>query len=161
MHRIVYPGTFDPITNGHLDLVRRAAGIFDEVVVAVTTNLSKQPLFSDVERTELAKAVLADLPNVSVVNFSGLLVDFCVEHKISLILRGLRAISDFEYELQLANTNRALRGDIETLFLTSDVSYAYISSSLVREIASLGGQVEHLVPEIVAKSLRKKFSVGS
>ena len=161
MHRIVYPGTFDPITNGHLDLVRRAAGIFDEVVVAVTTNLSKQPLFSDVERTELAKAVLADLPNVSVVNFSGLLVDFCVEHKISLILRGLRAISDFEYELQLANTNRALMGDIETLFLTSDVSYAYISSSLVREIASLGGQVEHLVPEIVAKSLRKKFSVGS
>lgn len=159
MNKIVYPGTFDPITNGHLDLVRRAAGIFDEVVVAVTTNLSKKPLFSDIERTEFAKVVFADLPNVVVATFSGLLVDFCESQKIHFVLRGLRAISDFEYELQLANTNRALTGNIETLFLTSDVAFAYISSSLVREIASLGGNVGHLVPEIVAQSLSEKFKM--
>ncbi|MGD2117114.1 MAG: pantetheine-phosphate adenylyltransferase [Chromatiales bacterium] len=159
MVKAVYPGTFDPITHGHSDLVRRAAGLFDEVIVAVAVNAGKQPVCSIEERLHLATEVLSDLPNVAVVTFDNLLVEFAKQQQARVVLRGLRAVSDFEYEFQLAGMNRKLAPEIETIFLTPAEKYAYISSSLVREVAMLGGDVSDFVHPIVEQALQSK--VGS
>lgn len=156
----VYPGTFDPITNGHSDLVQRAARIFDRVILAVATggqSGAKKSVFSVDERVSLAKNVLADMPNVEVIQFDGLLIDFVQKQNAQAILRGLRAVSDFEYEFQLASMNRHLNEKIETLFLTPAEQYSYISSSLVREIAALGGDVTPFVHEQVATALNNRI----
>lgn len=155
----IYPGTFDPITNGHSDLVQRAARIFDKVILAVAKGQegSKQPVFSIEERVSLASEVLQGIPNVEVIQFDGLLVDFVQQQKAQVILRGLRAVSDFEYEFQLASMNRHLNENIETMFLTPAEQYSYISSSLVREIAGLGGDVSPFVHEKVAAALNNRI----
>lgn len=150
----LYPGTFDPITNGHHDLVRRAAGIFDRVVVAIAANPNKAPLFPLARRVELSRAVLADLPNVEVMGYSGLTVEFAREQDLNVILRGLRAVSDFEFEFQLANMSRHLAPEIETMFMTPQEQFTFISSTLVREVAILGGNVVEFVHPIVAEALR-------
>jgi pantetheine-phosphate adenylyltransferase len=151
----VYPGTFDPITNGHHDLVRRAASIFDGLVVAIAANPNKAPMFPLEKRVELAQAVLSDVPNVRVLGYSGLTVDFAREHQLSVIVRGLRAVSDFEFEFQLANMTRHLSRDIETVFMTPQEQFSFISSTLVREIAVFGGDVSEFVHPVVATELRK------
>ena len=153
----MYPGTFDPVTRGHEDLVRRATKLFDEVVVAIATNPDKAPLFSLEERVALASDVLKDLPGVSVTGYKGLTVDFARERGLSAIVRGLRAVSDFEYEFQLATMNRHLTDQVETVFLTPTEHYTFVSSSLVREIARLGGDVSSFVHPHVADSLTTKF----
>lgn len=156
MKTAVYPGTFDPITNGHSDIIARASVLFDRVVVAVAGNPGKQPVFGLEERVKLARKVLADLENVEVMEFDTLLVDFAREIGANVILRGLRAVSDFEYEFQLAGMNRRLAPDLETMFLTPAEQYTYISSSLVREISALGGDVKDFVHPVVAVALQKK-----
>lgn len=153
----VYPGTFDPITNGHSDLVRRASKLFDRVIVAVAANPSKTPAFSLEERVGMAKEVLGDLGNVEVVGFDILLVKFVRDQSASVILRGLRAVSDFEYEFQLAGMNRRLDPEVETVFMTPSETYAYISSSLVREISGLGGDVSQFVHEKVMAALKDRL----
>lgn len=158
MKTVVYPGTFDPITNGHIDLVERACKLFDSVVVSIAKSEKKKPLFSLAERIELAGAALSHLNNVEVVGFDYLLVNFARDRQATAILRGLRAVSDFEYEFQLANMNRALAQEAETIFLTPSEKLSYISSSLVREIASLGGNISPFVPPAVASALRNKFA---
>jgi len=155
---VIYPGTFDPITHGHSDLIARAGKLFDHIIVAVAANVGKQPMFDLKRRVELAKTALAGFKFVSVLPMHGLLVEFAQQHKAVAIIRGLRAVSDFEYEFQLAGMNRKLAPDIETLFLTPAAKYAYISSSLVREIASLGGDIDEFVQEDVAIALRDRFS---
>ena len=154
----VYPGTFDPITRGHEDLVRRAVRLFDQVVVAVAEARNKRPFFSMDERVAMARDVLADVPHVRVEGFSGLLIDFVAEQGAIAVLRGLRAASDFEYELQLAGMNRNLKPDIETLFLTPSDQYMFISASMIREIAQLGGDVTPFVHPLVARRLNEKIS---
>ena len=149
----MYPGTFDPITLGHEDLVRRAARLFDRVVVAIAENPSKEPMFSLEERVELARISLDDLENVNVSGYDGLTVDFARENNLGVILRGLRAVSDFEYEFQLANMNRHLAADVETAFLTPNENYNFISSSLVREICSMGGDISEFVSPTVNEAL--------
>lgn len=151
--KIVYPGTFDPITRGHEDLVRRASRIFGRVVVAVAASANKQPFFSLDERLEMARRTLADLANVEVASFDSLLVDFVRDHGTNLVLRGLRAVSDFEYEFQLAGMNRSLFPELETVFLTPADQYMFVSASMVREIARLGGDVSPFVPASVAERL--------
>jgi pantetheine-phosphate adenylyltransferase len=151
----VYPGTFDPITNGHHDLARRAARLFDRVFVAIAANPNKTPMFSLDQRVDLARRVLQDLPNVEVMGYSNLTVEFAREHHVSVIVRGLRAVSDFEFEFQLANMSRHLERDIETLFLTPQEQFTFISSSLVREVAVLGGDVRKFVHPIVEAELKK------
>ncbi|MFA5493560.1 MAG: pantetheine-phosphate adenylyltransferase [Porticoccaceae bacterium] len=158
MKTVVYPGTFDPITNGHVDLVERACKLFDNVIVSIAKSEKKNPLFSLNERITLASTALAHLSNVEVVGFDYLLVNFAQDRKATAILRGLRAVSDFEYEFQLANMNRALAHEAETIFLTPAEKLSYISSSLVREIASLGGDISPFVHSSVAAALRDKFS---
>ena len=153
----VYPGTFDPITRGHEDLVRRAAGIFDRVVVAIAANPNKAPMFSSEERVELARDVLADLPNVQVVGYSGLTVEFAKREGIAVIVRGLRAVSDFEFEFQLANMGRHIAPGVETIFLTPKEHFTFISSTLVREIATLGGDVSQFVHPLVEAAFRRKL----
>ncbi|MDZ4297214.1 MAG: pantetheine-phosphate adenylyltransferase [Moraxellaceae bacterium] len=155
--RVIYPGTFDPITNGHKDLVERAARLFDEVVVAVAASEKKKPLFSLEERVSLAQEVVAHLPNVRVVGFDKLLSFFVDDMDANVVLRGLRAVSDFEYEFQLANMNRQLNRDFETVFLTPSEHLSFISSSLVREIAILGGDVSQFVPQNVTKAFVEKL----
>lgn len=157
MVNAVYPGTFDPITFGHIDLVKRASKLFDHVTIAVAHNSNKQPLFSIDERVYLATTTLQDLPNVSIVGFDNLLVEFTKEHNASVILRGLRAVSDFEYEFQLAGMNRNLAPDIETIFLTTAEQYAYLSSSLVKEVARLGGNITNFVPQQVIAEIKHKL----
>lgn len=152
----MYPGTFDPITLGHEDLVRRASRLFDRVVVAIAANPSKEPMFSIEERVELARASVADLDNVEVSGYDGLTVDFARENDLRVIMRGLRAVSDFEYEFQLANMNRHLADDVETAFLTPNENYNFISSSLVREICSMGGDISEFVSETVNEALIKR-----
>jgi pantetheine-phosphate adenylyltransferase len=154
--KAIYPGTFDPITNGHKDLVRRAAGIFDRVVVAIASNPGKTPMFTLDERMDMARRVLADIPNVEVAGYTGLTVDFMREHGIKVVVRGLRAVSDFEFEFQLANMQRHLLRDSETVFLTPKEQFTFISSTLIREIAVYGGNVSEFVDPIVADELRKK-----
>lgn len=155
--KVIYPGTFDPMTNGHVDLVQRAAQLFATVIVAVAKNPSKAPVFSINERINLARAVLKNLNNVQVHGFDGLLINCAKEYNSRVILRGLRAVSDFEYEFQLASMNRKMMPDLETLFLTPAEQYSFISANLVREIASLGGNVAQFVPPIVADALHTKF----
>lgn len=155
----LYPGTFDPITNGHHDLVRRAAGIFDRVVVAIAANPNKTPLFSLEQRIDLARRVLADIPNVEVVGYSGLTVEFARRNQLQVVVRGLRAVSDFEFEFQLANMSRHLTPEVETVFLTPQEQFTFISSTLVREIALLGGDVSQFVDPIVRAELAKMRSV--
>lgn len=155
---VIYPGTFDPITRGHSDLVARAGKLFTHVIVAVAANPGKTPIFSLDERIQMAQTALSGYPGVEICPLDGLLVDFARRHKARAIIRGLRAVSDFEFEFQLAGMNRKLAPDIETLFLTPGEHYAYISSSLVREIASLGGDVTEFVHEKVADALKKRLS---
>jgi len=152
----VYPGTFDPITNGHHDLVRRAAGIFDRVIVAIAASPTKTPMFPLTMRVDLARRVLSDLPNVEVQGYAGLTVDFARQHQGSVIVRGLRALSDFEFEFQLANMSRHLDRNFETVFLTPQEQFTFISSTLVREIAVLGGDVHEFVHPIVEAELKKQ-----
>jgi pantetheine-phosphate adenylyltransferase len=151
----MYPGTFDPITNGHQDLVRRAAGIFDRVIVAIAANPNKAPMFTLDQRVDLARRVLADLPNVEVMGYSGLTVEFARKHDLSVVVRGLRAVSDFEFEFQLANMSRHLAREIETVFLTPQEQFTFISSSLIREIAVLGGETKEFVHPLVDAELKK------
>ena len=154
---VVYPGTFDHITNGHIDLVERAARLFDQVVVAIAESQKKQPLFDLEERVALSQQSLQHLDNVKVAGFSGLLTDFVSEQGSNCVLRGLREVADFEYEFLLANMNRAIKPDFESVFLTPAEDLAYISSSLVREIASMGGNISPFVAEPVAMALQRKF----
>jgi len=149
----VYPGTFDPVTNGHTDLCERAANLFDEVVLAVAADSSKQTAFTVEQRLDMAHQVLKDVPRISVEPFEGLLVDFARKRGASVILRGLRAVSDFEYEFQLAGMNRSLDDTIETIFMTPAEQYAFLSSSLVREVAALGGDISRFVHPLVAQAL--------
>ncbi len=160
MLKVVYPGTFDPITRGHEDLIRRAARLFDEIVVAIAENRNKTPFFSLEERVGIAREVLADIPGVRVEGFSSLLIDFAAKHEAHIVLRGLRAVSDFEYEFQLAGMNRNLKPDIETIFMTPSDQYMFISSSMVREIARLGGDVSPFVHPLVMRRLSEKISAG-
>jgi pantetheine-phosphate adenylyltransferase len=154
----MYPGTFDPITNGHQDLVRRAARLFDRVVVAIAASPGKTPLFSLDERIALAGEVLGDLDNVKIEGYEGLTVEHARSHGLGVVIRGLRAVSDFEYEFQLANMNRHLARDVETVFLTPAEQFTFISSSLVREVASLGGDVSEFVHPSVGEALRARFA---
>tara|TARA_R110002050_G_scaffold9504_1_gene33067 strand:- start:209381 stop:209860 length:480 start_codon:yes stop_codon:yes gene_type:complete len=153
----IYPGTFDPITNGHIDLVMRASKLFDKVIVAVAINPGKKPAFSLEERVDLAKQTLAGLDNVEVCGFEGLLINVANQKQAKVIIRGLRAVSDFEHEFQLAGMNRRMRPEIETLFLTPAEQFTYISSSLVREIAALGGDVSEFVAPCVMAALKAKL----
>lgn len=159
MSRIaIYPGTFDPITNGHVDIIERGLTVFDHLIIAIALNPKKTPLFNIDERIEMIEESLGRHPKVTVETFSGLLVEEAERRKARVILRGLRAVSDFEYEFQMDLMNRKLNGRIETVFMMTGEAYSYLSSSVVREIASLGGSVEGLVPKIVAERLKEKFA---
>ena len=152
----VYPGSFDPLTNGHVDIIQRGARLFDRIVIAILLNLEKAPLFSVDERVAIARDVFRDEPNVEVETFSGLLVDYAERRRADVIVRGLRAISDFEYEMQMALMNRRLNRSIETVFMMPAEPYTYLSSRLAKEVFALGGSVTGLVPEIVEERLREK-----
>ncbi len=152
--KIIYPGTFDPLTNGHLDLIERSQKIFGNVVVAVLENTNKQPTFNLSERIKQIKISVNHLPTVEVISYSGLTVDCAKELNADLILRGLRALSDFEYELQIAHTNKSLNKNIETVFLSTDTNFSFLSSSLVKEVAKFKGEIKHMVPPIVEKDLK-------
>lgn len=161
MKRAVYPGSFDPITLGHLDVIRRAASIFDELIVSVLNNKEKMPLFSVEERVKILEKATEDLPNVKVDSFSGLLVEYAKENHIHVAVRGLRAITDFEYELQIAQTNSVLSNEqLDTIFLTTSLEYAYLSSSSVKEIASFGGDISRCVPDFVVKMVYDKYGIA-
>jgi pantetheine-phosphate adenylyltransferase len=157
MKRAIYPGSFDPVTNGHLDVVERAGKLFEEVIVAVARNDEKQPLFSLKERLDLLEQTVGKIPGVRIAQFDGLLVEFAVAEKASAVIRGLRAVSDFEFEFQMALMNRKLKDSVETIFLMPKEEYTYLSSRLVKEIARLGGDVSKFVPAVVATALGKKF----
>ena len=154
----IYPGTFDPVTLGHIDVVSRAAKMFDHLIIAVAASPGKKPHFDLEQRCDMAEQVLAKYPNVKVETFSGLLVDFAKAHEASVIVRGLRAVSDFEYEVQLANLNRQMEPDVETVFVAAASQYTFVSSSIVREIASLGGDVSQFVDPLVEKALKESNS---
>jgi pantetheine-phosphate adenylyltransferase len=156
-NKAVYPGTFDPITLGHEDLIRRAARLFDTVIVAIADSTTKRPFFTRDERVDMARTVLKDAKNVEVVGFSGLLMKFVRQNKARVVIRGLRAVSDFEYEFQLAGMNRGLYPDVETLFLTPGEQYMFVSATIVREISVLGGDVRKFVPPLVARRLKAKI----
>lgn len=153
----IYPGTFDPITNGHIDLVQRALRFFDEVIIAVAPSLRKQTLFTLGERLTLIHEAIAGMPKSSVESFDGLLVEYVREKQGIAIIRGLRAVSDFEYEFQIAHMNRRLRRDIETVFLMPSEEYSFLSSSIIKEVASFGGSIKGLVPKAVEKAISRKF----
>ncbi len=157
MQRAVYPGTFDPMTMGHVDLVRRASKLFDSVIIAIASSDSKKPMFSLEERIEIGNQIFADDPKVEVVGFSGLLVNFAKDNDANILIRGLRVVADFEYEFQLANMNRAMSPDIESVFLTPKEEYSYISSSLVKEIATMGGDVTRFVDPVTLDALNQKI----
>ena len=158
MKRIcIYPGSFDPVTNGHMDIIKRSAAMFDELIVAVLKNNSKTPLFYSEERVNMLKEVTKDISNVKVDSFSGLLVDYADKVGACTIVRGLRAVTDFEYELQMAQTNRIMNKRVDTIFLTTSLDYAYLSSSIVREVAVCGGSVDKFVPEYVSDMIGKKL----
>ena len=157
MKRAIYPGSFDPVTNGHLDVIERARKLFDEVIVAVAHNDEKQALFSLEERLELLKTSIGNIDNVRIAQFDGLLVEFAAAQRARAVVRGLRAVSDFEFEFQMALMNRKLNSDVETIFLMPKEEYTYLSSRSIKEIARLGGDVSSFVPEVVAKALGNKF----
>lgn len=158
MHAIkaIYPGSFDPLTNGHLDLIARGARLFDHLVVAILRNASKSPLFSEAERVEMLTEGARSFGNVSVATFDGLLVDFAREQQAQAVIRGIRAISDYEYELQMALMNRRLSPELETIFLMPDAKYSFVSSRLIKQVFELGGSVEGLVPQFVVERLRQR-----
>ena len=158
---IVYPGTFDPLTRGHEDLVRRACGLFDHVIVGIARSPGKKPCFELEERVEMAREILAPVKNATVVGFGGLLMNFLREQGATVIIRGMRAVSDFEYEFQMAGMNRSLHPDVETVFLTPGEQYMFISATMVREIASLGGDVSKFVQPLVGARLAKRFNTHS
>ena len=157
MSTAIYPGSFDPVTYGHLDIIKRSSRMFDQVVIGVLINKSKKPLFSAEERVNMIAEVTKDLKNVSVVAFDGLLVEFAKQMNANIVVRGLRAISDFEYELQIAQTNHALEPEVDTVFLTTNVQYSYVSSTTVREIGSFGGDISDFVPSYVKNKVEEKF----
>ena len=157
MAKALYSGSFDPVTYGHLDIIKRAANIFDELVVAVLNNKAKNPLFSVEERVNMLKETTKELKNVKITSFIGLLVDFAKEENINVIVRGLRAVTDFEYELQMAQTNHELLPEVDTMFLTTNILYSYVSSTIVREVASYQGDVTHFVPEYIAQKVCDKY----
>ena len=156
--RALYPGSFDPLTNGHMDLIERAAGLFGEVIVAVLSNPNKKPAFSVEQRIAQIETATAHLQGIEVISFDGLTVDCAVTHRADLILRGLRAMSDFEYELQIAHTNRSLAKAMETVFLATSTQHSFLSSSVVKEVARFGGAVDHMVPTEVAQDLIRLFN---
>jgi len=155
--KILYPGTFDPLTNGHLDLIERSQKIFGKVIVAVLENTSKTPTFNLSRRIDQIVKSISHLSNVEVISYKGLTVDCAMEFEASLILRGLRALSDYEYELQIAHTNRSLNRDIETIFLSTDTNFSFLSSSLVKEVAKFDGEIKHMVPPAVELDLKEYF----
>ena len=155
----VYPGSFDPLTNGHVDIIERGARLFDRIIVAILVNAEKSPMFTMAERVEIARAVFTDHPNVEVDTFDGLLVNYMQRRKANVIVRGLRAVSDFEYEMQMALMNRELAGTVETVFMMPAAQYSFISSRLIKEVFSLGGKVHGLVPDLVEKKLQEKQGV--
>jgi pantetheine-phosphate adenylyltransferase len=157
----VYPGSFDPVTNGHLDVIRRAAGIFDKVIVGVGRNVGKAPLFTTEERVSLIETAVSDLQNVEVQSFDGMLVAFAKQHGASVLVKGLRAISDFEYEFQMALANRHLDPSVETMFLMTSAEYQFLSSSIVKEMVRVGGDCSPLVPAVVMDALRRSFDVNT
>ena len=157
MLRAIYPGSFDPVTYGHYDIICRSCKIVDELIVGVLNNKAKMPLFSVEERVKMLKEVTKDLPNVRIVPFDGLLVDFADRVEADVVIRGLRAITDFEYELQMSQTNHKLSPNVETMFLTTSIEYSYLSSTTVREIAAVGGDVSQFVPEAVVRALENKM----
>ena len=159
MKTAVYPGSFDPVTMGHLDIVERTSQIFDKVIIGVLNNRAKSPLFSVEERVNMLKEVTADLPNVEVQSFAGLLIDFVRKNEAQIIVRGLRAITDFEYELQMAQTNHKMEPEIETIFLTTSLDYSYLSSTTVKEVAAFGGDISQFVPEFVADCMKEKMNL--
>ena len=156
-NKALYPGTFDPITLGHEDLIRRAARLFDSLIVAVADSSAKRPFFTRDERVEMIREVVKDLKNVEVTGFSGLLMKFAQEHNANVVIRGLRAVSDFDYEFQLAGMNRGMYPDVETLFLTPGEQYMFVSATIVREISTMGGDVSKFVPPHVAAKLKQKI----
>lgn len=158
MRIAVCPGSFDPVTYGHLDIIKRGAKIFDRVIVAVLVNSKKTPLFTIEERVQLLREATKDLPNVEVDTFQGLLMDYMTLKKANVILKGLRAVSDFEYELQMASINRKLNDDVETFFVMTNNQYSYLSSSIVKELAQYGGSIQDLVPPVVEKALKEKLA---
>ena len=153
----IYPGSFDPCTNGHLDIIERSSKIFEKVIVAILVNSTKTPTFSVEERMELLEAATAHLPNVEIMHFNGLLAQFAEQQGAKVIIKGLRAVSDFEYEFQMSLTNTKLNPDVETLFMTTKSENMYLSSSIVREVARYGGSVEDMVPSVILKQIYKKF----
>lgn len=158
MHIAVYPGSFDPTTNGHLDIITRASKLCDKLIVAVLENPSKKPMFTVEERVEHLKIILKDFPNVEVKSFSGLLVDFVRSVGSNIVVRGLRGVTDFSYEFQMALTNRSLANEIETLFISADTQYLFFSSSQVKEIAAFGGNIDNMVPDIIKDEINKKLN---
>ena len=159
MKKAIYPGSFDPVTNGHVDMIERASKIVDELVVGVLNNSAKNSLFSLDERVSMLKELTKDLPNVEVTSFDGLLVDYMREIDASIIVRGLRAVTDFEYELQIAQTNHIENTDIETIFLTTNLQYSYLSSTIVKEFASYGGDISKFVPEQFVDRIYEKYNI--
>ena len=157
MLRAIYPGSFDPVTFGHLDIMTRACNIVDELIIGVLRNKAKMPLFSVEERVKMLEEVTCNLPNVRIIPFEGLLVDFAKKMDAKVVIRGIRAITDFEYELQMAQTNQKLQSDIETLFLTTSLDYSYLSSTTVKEVAAFGGDISQFVPEAVADRMKDKM----
>ncbi len=156
MTKAVYPGTFDPITYGHIDIIERSAKIVDELIVGVLVNKAKVPMFTTKERIDMIRETVKHIPNVKVMSFDGLLIDFVKEQNAGFIVRGIRAVTDFEYELQMTQTNKVINPDIDTLFFTTALKYSYLSSSTVRELASFGADVTKFVPEYVVKMIEKK-----
>jgi pantetheine-phosphate adenylyltransferase len=159
MSTAIYPGSFDPVTLGHLDIIKRSAKLVDHLIVGVLNNNTKTPLFSVDERVNMLEIVTKDIPNVEVLSFHGLLVDFAKEHQVQTIIRGLRAVTDFEYELAMSQTNRVVNPDIDTIFLNTSLKYAYLSSSMVKEVAMYGGDISKFVPDSIIDRVYEKYHV--
>ena len=157
MLRAIYPGSFDPVTLGHLDIIRRSASIADELIVGILNNKAKTPLFSVGERVRMLEEVTKDFPNVKIIPFEGILVEFAKQMDAKVIVRGLRAITDFEYELQMSQTNQKIEPEIETLFLTTSLEFSFLSSTTVKEVASFGGDITQFVPEVIVKKIKEKI----